>query len=167
MDFEKLGEYEYTLGGTANSTSAVSSRVPVNNRIQRTKTFGNSDNTPTPDVSVMPVDTLNDKPTQTPDFTVPTSATTNTKVSRDVDTIIGSFSSSNNRLQDIQDRTLGLLNRDTAAEKQALREDLQISEKGERARKIANEITARYQTCLLYTSPSPRDRTRSRMPSSA
>ena len=28
----------------------------------------------------------------------------------------------------------------------------------------SNEI---YQTCLLYTSPSPRDRTRSRMPSSA
>ena len=26
---------------------------------------------------------------------------------------------------------------------------------------------ARYQHCLLYTSPSPRDRTRSRMPSSA
>ena len=26
---------------------------------------------------------------------------------------------------------------------------------------------ARYETCLLYTSPSPRDRTRSRMPSSA
>ena len=25
----------------------------------------------------------------------------------------------------------------------------------------------RYVTCLLYTSPSPRDRTRSRMPSSA
>ena len=25
----------------------------------------------------------------------------------------------------------------------------------------------RTQTCLLYTSPSPRDRTRSRMPSSA
>jgi len=25
----------------------------------------------------------------------------------------------------------------------------------------------RYQYCLLYTSPSPRDRTRSRMPSSA
>ena len=40
--------------------------------------------------------------------------------------------------------------------------------------KIANEIstTAGYEfnknnTCLLYTSPSPRDRTRSRMPSSA
>ena len=26
---------------------------------------------------------------------------------------------------------------------------------------------AEYETCLLYTSPSPRDRTRSRMPSSA
>ena len=26
---------------------------------------------------------------------------------------------------------------------------------------------ARHPTCLLYTSPSPRDRTRSRMPSSA
>ena len=26
---------------------------------------------------------------------------------------------------------------------------------------------SRYDTCLLYTSPSPRDRTRSRMPSSA
>ena len=28
-------------------------------------------------------------------------------------------------------------------------------------------FAALYQTCLLYTSPSPRDRTRSRMPSSA
>ena len=27
--------------------------------------------------------------------------------------------------------------------------------------------TINYRTCLLYTSPSPRDRTRSRMPSSA
>ena len=27
--------------------------------------------------------------------------------------------------------------------------------------------TARYQSCLLYTSPSPRDRQKSRMPSSA
>ena len=31
----------------------------------------------------------------------------------------------------------------------------------------ANEYTKRYSDCLLYTSPSPRDRTRSRMPSSA
>ena len=29
------------------------------------------------------------------------------------------------------------------------------------------EIAERYNDCLLYTSPSPRDRTRSRMPSSA
>ena len=29
------------------------------------------------------------------------------------------------------------------------------------------EIIEQYMTCLLYTSPSPRDRTRSRMPSSA
>jgi len=29
------------------------------------------------------------------------------------------------------------------------------------------ELAALYQACLLYTSPSPRDRTRSRMPSSA
>ena len=29
------------------------------------------------------------------------------------------------------------------------------------------DIIAQYGTCLLYTSPSPRDRTRSRMPSSA
>jgi len=29
------------------------------------------------------------------------------------------------------------------------------------------EIGAGYHVCLLYTSPSPRDRTRSRMPSSA
>ena len=28
-------------------------------------------------------------------------------------------------------------------------------------------ITNSFNTCLLYTSPSPRDRTRSRMPSSA
>ena len=36
--------------------------------------------------------------------------------------------------------------------------------------KMPNKIAVskeKYQTCLLYTSPSPRDRTRSRMPSSA
>ena len=32
---------------------------------------------------------------------------------------------------------------------------------------IAAEISERFHGCLLYTSPSPRDRTRSRMPSSA
>ena len=34
-------------------------------------------------------------------------------------------------------------------------------------RKRRLEILDRKPTCLLYTSPSPRDRTRSRMPSSA
>ena len=32
---------------------------------------------------------------------------------------------------------------------------------------IGNSIVVEFDTCLLYTSPSPRDRTRSRMPSSA
>ena len=32
---------------------------------------------------------------------------------------------------------------------------------------IGGKIIAEYPPCLLYTSPSPRDRTRSRMPSSA
>ena len=31
----------------------------------------------------------------------------------------------------------------------------------------ANKDIEEYKACLLYTSPSPRDRTRSRMPSSA
>ena len=31
----------------------------------------------------------------------------------------------------------------------------------------AHDIKGRHVSCLLYTSPSPRDRTRSRMPSSA
>ena len=34
-------------------------------------------------------------------------------------------------------------------------------------RKVAAVSAALYVNCLLYTSPSPRDRTRSRMPSSA
>ena len=33
--------------------------------------------------------------------------------------------------------------------------------------KAYKEISAQVRVCLLYTSPSPRDRTRSRMPSSA
>ena len=32
---------------------------------------------------------------------------------------------------------------------------------------LANQIFRQQDICLLYTSPSPRDRTRSRMPSSA
>ena len=33
--------------------------------------------------------------------------------------------------------------------------------------KLSNLNDLKYEFCLLYTSPSPRDRTRSRMPSSA
>ena len=32
---------------------------------------------------------------------------------------------------------------------------------------LRNEASSRIPTCLLYTSPSPRDRQKSRMPSSA
>ena len=35
------------------------------------------------------------------------------------------------------------------------------------AQKLARDFGGQACTCLLYTSPSPRDRTRSRMPSSA
>ena len=35
------------------------------------------------------------------------------------------------------------------------------------AKAIANECKANFISCLLYTSPSPRDRQKSRMPSSA
>ena len=42
----------------------------------------------------------------------------------------------------------------------------------QRGRRFTEDLLAenerlRFQICLLYTSPSPRDRTRSRMPSSA
>ena len=37
----------------------------------------------------------------------------------------------------------------------------------ERKNKRRNFINEWFRYCLLYTSPSPRDRTRSRMPSSA
>src|SRR5665811_1621837 len=33
--------------------------------------------------------------------------------------------------------------------------------------RVSNRASPLMETCLLYTSPSPRDRTRSRMPSSA
>ena len=32
---------------------------------------------------------------------------------------------------------------------------------------VITDVLARYKSCLLYTSPSPRDPTKSRMPSSA
>ena len=37
----------------------------------------------------------------------------------------------------------------------------------DRARRIVTDVEGVSVRCLLYTSPSPRDRTRSRMPSSA
>ena len=37
----------------------------------------------------------------------------------------------------------------------------------EECAKFSEEVLAPINACLLYTSPSPRDRTRSRMPSSA
>ena len=42
---------------------------------------------------------------------------------------------------------------------------------GDKSKELSNKIDAfveeQFNNCLLYTSPSPRDRTRSRMPSSA
>ena len=53
-------------------------------------------------------------------------------------------------------------------------EQIPYTSDGEKAEKVAFSLNqdvinkeARYDGCLLYTSPSPRDRTRSRMPSSA
>ena len=43
----------------------------------------------------------------------------------------------------------------------------QSQEEVEHAMKFFAHINERGGSCLLYTSPSPRDRTRSRMPSSA
>ena len=38
---------------------------------------------------------------------------------------------------------------------------------GRMAAEIAHRLRGKHKPCLLYTSPSPRDRTRTRMPSSA
>ena len=45
-------------------------------------------------------------------------------------------------------------------------QDLRIDDVDKRVSAFLGEVKQRYG-CLLYTSPSPRDRTRSRMPSSA
>ena len=44
---------------------------------------------------------------------------------------------------------------------------IQTKEGKERTENPENTSTCQSRGCLLYTSPSPRDRTRSRMPSSA
>ena len=46
-------------------------------------------------------------------------------------------------------------------------ENIQSAEKIETICETYAELLDRFSDCLLYTSPSPRDRTRSRMPSSA
>ena len=56
----------------------------------------------------------------------------------------------------------GLIIPDSAKEKPA---EGTVVSCGEGARKDSGELIP--MACLLYTSPSPRDRTRSRMPSSA
>ena len=55
--------------------------------------------------------------------------------------------------------------RDVKVDTKASRITIEALLKGERDVVIAT--VERYELCLLYTSPSPRDRTRSRMPSSA
>ena len=50
---------------------------------------------------------------------------------------------------------------------QVINPDRLVKEGDMRSLRVQEVPTARGMICLLYTSPSPRDRTRSRMPSSA
>ena len=45
--------------------------------------------------------------------------------------------------------------------------DLNPEGPGYKEKVVKSRTSGKYKGCLLYTSPSPRDRTRSRMPSSA
>ena len=47
-----------------------------------------------------------------------------------------------------------------------MRTDNGYRDQNDKAGKVVS-VDGSYQACLLYTSPSPRDRTRARMPSSA
>ena len=74
-----------------------------------------------------------------------------------------------NRSQDHHELYLNLIKWELDDEMQSVREKLQNWNK---KRLIENGISlfdliGKNDGCLLYTSPSPRDRTRSRMPSSA
>ena len=53
------------------------------------------------------------------------------------------------------------------APREATRLTLQTIRKGKDSIAITGNVLRDYLTCLLYTSPSPRDREKSRMPSSA
>ena len=44
---------------------------------------------------------------------------------------------------------------------------IQKKQQEENQKKLTNQLEPILQSCLLYTSPSPRDRQKSRMPSSA
>ena len=65
------------------------------------------------------------------------------------------------------------LNETAEMERRALEEAERTSPRYVRGKEVRRRGYARYRflkgfkVCLLYTSPSPRDRTRSRMPSSA
>ena len=57
------------------------------------------------------------------------------------------------------------LSEETAPQFKEFADDVNGS--GDKLTVFASRLFCHSQTCLLYTSPSPRDRTRSRMPSSA
>ena len=67
-------------------------------------------------------------------------------------------SDSVNTSGELQPKKVGRPNAQTRAAQRAATVEQQVDN---------NETTEPESTCLLYTSPSPRDRTRSRMPSSA
>ena len=73
-----------------------------------------------------------------------------------VDTLIGDFVPPEELLNPIQDQHI--------AERMKL--TYQVQRQAADERKELEKATAEADICLLYTSPSPRDRTRSRMPSS-
>ena len=65
---------------------------------------------------------------------------------------------------------IGLLALSGSAEKNMEPSVRALREQGvdtEALRRLCEPVHSRYLACLLNTSPSPRDRTRSRMPSSA
>ena len=69
------------------------------------------------------------------------------------------FAASKNQLEEAR-KILGLL------EDKMLELDMKKEDLDQELESVNIELTE-YNSCLLYTSPSPRDRTRSRMPSSA
>ena len=54
-----------------------------------------------------------------------------------------------------------------AAELDELMQEAERAQRQEYMAKVRDDLREQRETCLLYTSPSPRDRQKSRMPSSA